>query len=32
MIGAKDTINVFFTLTPEKNPKVQYLELWLKDE
>ncbi len=28
MIGKNDTLSVWFTLSPEPNPKVQYLNIW----
>lgn len=30
-ICQNDTVNIFFTLTLEKDPKVQYLDVWLED-
>jgi hypothetical protein len=30
--ASADTIEIFFTLTPEANPKIQYLDVSLKDE
>jgi CubicO group peptidase (beta-lactamase class C family) len=30
--ASADTIEIFFTLTPEPNPKIQYLDVSLKDE
>jgi len=31
LIGEKDTANVYFTLSPEKDPKIQYLNVWKKN-
>ncbi len=27
--GSQEILNVYFTLTPEKDPKVQYLDVWI---